>query len=199
MKYKAGQNANALDAEEKQVQTGIQNKQNRLKAKAATLDATEEAQINTEFVEEQTKLIMLQKKISLNESIRREMADVGRMVTDMIKNSTGTAQALFSKPSTTYAPKTPKMGGLTDANCGDVAWCGGKPRNDWKGLEVTPDPALEDPSPTQMRSKDSKAAIAQLKRAEGIYSTDEKKFTKKEGDVDDITNQLFKKFVESAQ
>ena len=46
-----------------------------------------------------------------------------------------------------------------------------------------------------MRSKDSKAAKAQLKRAEGIHSSDEKKFAKKEGDVDDFTSQLFRKFV----
>ena len=107
---------------------------------------------------------------------------------DIIKSTKGTAQTLFSTLSAPHAPKKPKMGGPTDANCGEVAWCGGKPRDDWTGLEVMPNPATEDPSPAQMRSKDVKAATAQLRRAEGICSSDEKKFTKKEGNVDDFVN-----------
>ena len=77
------------------------------------------------------------------------------------------------------------MGGSTDTSCGKDAWCGGKPKGDWSGPEAMPDPTKEDPSPTQMRSKNLKAAMAQLKRAEGICLSDKKKFTKKEGDVDD--------------
>ena len=107
------------------------------------------------------------------------MTDAGGMATDLIKNSTGTAQNLFPAPAKPCAPKEPKMGGPTQTHCRETSWCGGKPRDDWTDLESPPDPAADDPLPTQMRSKDLKAAIAQLKRAEGIHSSNKKKFTEK--------------------
>ena len=45
-----------------------------------------------------------------------------------------------------------------------------------------------------MRSKSPKAAVAQFKRAKGIYASDKKKFAEK-GDIDNFMSQLFKKLV----
>ena len=87
------------------------------------------------------------------------------------------------------------MGGPTKMQCGKMAHCGGEPSPDWSKVESPLDPAMEDPLPAQLRSKDLKAAVAQLKRAEGIHSSNEKKFVKKDGDVNDFGSQLFRKFV----
>ena len=87
------------------------------------------------------------------------------------------------------------MGGLVETQHREVACCGGKPSPDWTGMQNPLNPDAEDLPPTQLRAMDSKAAIAQLKRAEGIYASDEKRFTEKEGNVDDFSSQLFMKLV----
>ena len=85
------------------------------------------------------------------------------------------------------------MGGLVETQNGEVACCGGKPSPNWTGVQNPLDLNVEDPSPTQLRMMDSKAAVAQLKRAEGIHASDEKSFSEKEVDVDDFSSQLFSK------
>ena len=57
-----------------------------------------------------------------------------------------------------------------------------------------PAPGRENPLPTQMCSNSPKAAVAQLKKAEGIYAFHKKKFAMK-GDIDNFMIRLFKKLV----
>ena len=97
--------------------------------------------------------------------------------------------------SLAWKAKEPMMGGLVETQNREVACCGGKPLPNWTGVQNPLDPNVEDPLPTQLRMMDSKAAVAQPKRAEGICASNEKRFTEKEGNVNDFSSQLFRKLV----
>ena len=94
--------------------------------------------------------------------------------------------------TTSYTPTKPNLGGLETTYYGEEAYVGGKPLFDWSGLETTLVPRKV--LPTHYRSNNSKAAIAQGKRTEGLFMSDEFKF-KSNDDLDDFFERLLKHFV----
>ena len=176
-----------------------------IKVAERTIDAMDEGtdlvgvtEKKAEIDANEDKLLKRRETDKLLDVINYELFGVYAKVLEIIKDGgvTGVSKRLtYGSSSSAWKAKEPIMGGSVKTHHGEVAHCGGKPLPNWTGAQNPLDLNVEDPLPTQLRTMDSKAAVAQLKRAEGIYASDEKRFSEKEGDVNDFSSQPFRKLV----
>ena len=112
---------------------------------------------------------------------------------DTMKRNREVQQHAQGSKNIVPTPTTPKMGGLVQGQYGKEAWTGGKPLPDWSNLDPQ---ANQIPIATQMRSNNSKAAAALLKRSEGIFNEESLKF-KHQDDLNYFLQRIEAHFVKN--
>ena len=92
------------------------------------------------------------------------------------------------RATVTTVPTQPTMGGIIN----NEAWTGGKPKDDWSGLDPTV--ANAEPHATQVRATSSKAATSSSKRTQGLFKDKETKCFKHGDDLAYFNDNLFEHF-----
>ena len=141
----------------------ISNKKTRVsnQLEDSTKTTSEKEQLDTKLLEVQKRLESKQNEIDLIRTVSQ----------DKIRATVTSTSS--TKSSNLVTPPKPKIGGLIDTRDGKEAWTGGKPSFAWTHLDPS---APKIPIPTQLRSNNSKAAVAMIKRTQGLYNEESAKF-----------------------
>ena len=142
--------------------------------------------LNTKMLKHFNEHEKLQKDIDLR---MKEIKIIDKNIRALNKRIHGSSnQPLSSSTRLTNTVKQRKMGGFHFGYYGSVAWTGGQPKIHWNTLQTSPS-VNWNPLPTQMRSASSKAAVAQIKQTEGLFSDKAYKY-KARGDLNDFCSRL---------